>query len=265
MPRTDRNGFPPPRKSWGQHFLTNAHLAQQIAAAVPAAPGETILEIGPGRGALTRHLLAREGPLIVVEFDPLLAAHWQRQAGVECVAGDILQVGPALFTARGPLHLVGNLPYNLSSPILALLAQHAAPLRSLTIMLQREFAQRLLAPPGTGDYSALSVVAQNVWHWTKLCAVEPGAFTPPPKVDSLVLTAVPRPALAPDVLRRLTAIARAVFHARRKMLSNTLPSACGGDRARAQALLAEAGISPDTRPERVPPEVFLRWAEATVR
>ncbi|HNW92530.1 MAG TPA: rRNA adenine dimethyltransferase family protein, partial [bacterium] len=162
MPATN---FPPPRKAWGQHFLTNPSVAEAIVAAVPAAPGDTILEIGPGRGALTRPLLRRHAHLIVVEFDPLLVPHWQATAGVECVAGDILDVGPRLIAARGPLHLVGNLPYNLSSPILALCNREAAHLRSLTIMLQKEFAQRLLAAPGSKEYSALSVVAQCVWHW----------------------------------------------------------------------------------------------------
>lgn len=260
MPRPD---FPPPRKSWGQHFLTAPAVAAAIVNALPAPAGATVLEIGPGRGALTNLLRARGYKLIVVECDPKLVAYWRKIDGVECIAGDILQLGPELIAARGPLHLISNLPYNISSPLLALCARHANSLPSLTLMLQREFGQRLLAPPGGKDYSALSVVAQCVWRWEKILAVGRGSFTPPPKVDSVVLRGLPltpRPDAA--VLRKLEQLARAVFSARRKKLSNTLPHALGGDTDRARALLAATATPPDLRPERVPPEVWLLWARA---
>ena len=262
MPRTD---FPPPRKSWGQHFLTAPAVAAAIVAALPAVKGEQVLEIGPGRGALTNLLLTRGYRLTVVECDPKLVQYWRKQAGLECLAGDILQLGPELFADRGPLHLISNLPYNISSPLLALCSRHAASLLSLTIMLQHEFGARLLAPPGGKDYSALSVVAQCVWRWEKIIAVGRGCFKPPPKVDSIVLRGLPvNPCPEPAVLKKLEQVARAVFSARRKKLSNTLPHALGGDSERARALLALTGTSPDLRPERVAPEIFLAWARSLV-
>lgn len=256
----------PVRKSWGQHFIKNEATAAKIAALVPAAPGELVLEIGPGHGALTRPLQRRGFPLLLVERDPLLAKRWANQPGLELVVADILKSGGELLRQHGPLHVTGSLPYNISTPILFLLWEHAALVKSAVILLQKEVGERLLAKPGDKVYGSFSVCGQSVCAWERCLPLPPHEFVPPPKVQSLVLRATPRAGgISPGAFARLKSITRVVFQQRRKKLINTLPAALGGDKDRALQMLAAAGLTPDVRPERVPVETYIAWAETLVR
>jgi len=252
----------PVKKSWGQHFLNSEDTARQIVDFSPALAGETVLEIGPGRGALTRILSNRGFRLVLVERDPLLAARWKNAEGIELISGDILQTGSAVLQERGPLHIVGNLPYNIATPILFLLWHHTEYVRSAVITVQKEVGERLVSSSGCRNYSSLSVIAQAMWQWEKCLLLKPSDFTPPPRVDSLVLRGIPKTD-GPDkkILEKLEAITRALFHQRRKKISNTLPNLLDGNREAMQELLATTGTSSDIRPDKLEVATFLAWAE----
>jgi len=243
------------RKRFGQHFLEPAWVAKLVDAVHPAAD-ETFLEIGPGRGALTLPLAARVKRLIAVEIDRDLAADLSEEVPphVSVVPADFLALDlTALLAAeRLPVRVIGNLPYNVSSPILfRLLAAHDAGQRfsDATLMLQREVADRLVAQPGSGAYGVLSLQTTLHADVERLLALPPGAFRPPPKVTSAVIRFRFRSPAEdvgdPALFERLV---RGVFQLRRKTLQNALkPLLPPGTSAR--QVLDEAGIAPDRRPE----------------
>ncbi|WP_119354639.1 16S rRNA (adenine(1518)-N(6)/adenine(1519)-N(6))-dimethyltransferase RsmA [Azohydromonas sediminis] len=212
------------RKRFGQHFLVDAGVIDAIVAAVDPRPGDALVEIGPGLGALTAPLLARCGALTVIELDRDLAARLRQRSGLDVVEADVLTVDfAALAHERGqPLRIVGNLPYNISTPILFHLLDAAAHWRDAHFMLQKEVVARMAAAPGGKDYGRLTVMLQ--WR----CAVEPlfdvppQAFEPPPRVDSAVVRLrphVPPPAVDAE---RLGALVTVAFSQRRKLLRHTL-------------------------------------------
>ena len=209
--------------------------------AVQPKPGDFIVEIGPGEGVLTRPLLERAGALHVIELDRDLAA---RLEGERLVVhqGDALSFDFAQFP-RG-MRIVGNLPYNISTPLLFHLARHADRVRDMHFMLQLEVVERMVAATSTPDYGRLSVALQARFSMTKLFNVAPGAFRPPPKVQSAVVRLVP---LA-EPLRISDELLRRAFSARRKTLRNALP---GVD-------FAAAGIDPRLRPENLSPQDYAR-------
>jgi 16S rRNA (adenine1518-N6/adenine1519-N6)-dimethyltransferase len=253
------SGLPPPRKRFGQHFLEPAWVAK-IVASLNAAPTDRFIEIGPGRGALTRPLAALVSELVAVEIDRDLAAHLSTALGgritntVRVVTADVLTLDLASLIAREhlPARVVGNIPYNISAPILfSLFAASAggAVLRDATVMLQKEVADRLLAEPGTSEYGVLTVYAALHARTTRLLTLPPGAFRPPPKVTSTVVrlqfTPAPVDVGAPGVF---DALVRGAFAHRRKTLPNALRSAVetlGKDPA---ILIAAAGLDPRRRP-----------------
>jgi 16S rRNA (adenine1518-N6/adenine1519-N6)-dimethyltransferase len=213
------------RKRFGQNFLADPHYVRRIADAVAPRPGEIVVEIGPGLGALTAELIARAGRVIAVEIDRDLAARLRERYGhdeLELVVGDALAFD---FTALGrDLRVVGNLPYNISSPLLFHLAAQSEALRDLTVMLQREVVARMTAAPATADYGRLTVMLQATFAIERLFTVPPGAFRPVPKVDSAVARLVPlrdaRPSIADPA--RFERVVAAAFSQRRKTLRNAL-------------------------------------------
>jgi len=231
-----------PRKRFGQHFLHDPRVLARIVDAVAPAPGDILVEIGPGEGALTAPLLQRAGKLEVIELDRDLARRLRELPGVTVHEGDALEFDFARFPAG--LRLVGNLPYNISTPLLFHVARYAERVRDMHFMLQLEVVERMVAAHSTPAYGRLSVALQAHFRMEKLFNVSKGAFRPPPKVESAVVRLVPlekRLNIDEDLLRR-------AFSARRKQLRNALP---GLDFAR-------AGIDPALRPENLSPDDYAR-------
>jgi 16S rRNA (adenine1518-N6/adenine1519-N6)-dimethyltransferase len=255
------------KKSLGQNFLHERGVIEKILLAVDPKPGDRIVEIGPGQGALTLPMLDRHGALTAIEFDrdllePLAAAA-RAHGELTLLHADELSVDfTALAAAGGPagsdtrLRLVGNLPYNLSSPILFHALDHAPAIRDMHFMLQKEVVDRMAAGPGSKVYGRLSVMLQAECAVTPLFKVAPGAFRPAPKVDSAVVRLVPRPAGAAGIVdrARFAAVVRAAFGQRRKTLRNALGGLLDA------AAIEAAGLRPDARAEQVPVEGFVRLA-----
>jgi len=246
-----------PRKRYGQHFLHDRGVIAKIVAAVDPQPGDAIVEIGPGTGALTAPLLDRVARLEAVEIDRDLAARLEAEhPRLALHRGDVLRFDFARLPDR--LRVVGNLPYNVSTPLLFRLVEVADRLRDAHLMLQKEVVDRMVAAPSTSEYGRLSVMLQYRFEMRKLFDVKPGAFRPPPKVDSAVVRLVPKPAAA-LVARDRAALARVVtaaFTKRRKTLRNALAGVVdeGGLRA--------LGIDPRLRPENLGVPQYVAIANA---
>lgn len=233
------------------------------------SPGDTVIEIGPGRGALTDHLARSEARLVAVELDDDLAAELtarhREEPRVEIVHADVLAWDPAVVLRRPPVKVVGNIPYNITSPIVfRLLEWRPAPER-IVLMVQKEVADRLVATPGEKAYGALTVGVRAEADVERLFEVGRGAFRPVPNVDSTVVRIDPgaRPP-AGDTLRSLT---RAAFGMRRKQLQKILRTAPGYglEAAAAEAVLEGVGLRPQDRPEVVDPDTFVALARALER
>ena len=212
------------RKRFGQHFLVDGAIIDAIVDAIAPKPGEALIEIGPGLGAMTYPLLARCEQLTVIELDRDLAQRLRARPGIEVIESDVLQVDfDALAQARGQkLRVVGNLPYNISSPILFHLLGSAAQVVDQHFMLQKEVVERMAAGPGTKDYGRLSVMLQWRYDIESVLDVPPASFDPPPRVDSAVVRMLPLPD-APGVdPARLSELVRVAFSQRRKLLRHTL-------------------------------------------
>ena len=258
---TSYSGFSAPaKKSLGQHFLSDRDYIDSIVRAVNPKPDDLLVEIGPGQGAITFPLLRRHGRLTVIEFDrDLIAPLTAAAAGVgelTILNRDVLSVDFAELAGDGRIRLVGNLPYNISSPILFHALDHAAAIADMHFMLQKEVVDRMAAAPGSKVYGRLSVMLQAYCEVTSLFVVPPGAFRPPPKVDSAVVRLVPH---APQDIgiadrRRFADVVRAAFGQRRKTLRNALGGVC--DAAQFEA----AGVRPDARAEQLDVADFVRLA-----
>jgi len=251
----------PPKKNLGQHFLADRTYIDQIVMAVNPKPGDRLVEIGPGQGAITFPLLRRQGELTVIEFDrDLITPLMEASEGVgrlTIIHKDVLQVDfSKLAGDEGPLRLVGNLPYNISSPILFHALEHADAVRDMHFMLQKEVVDRMAAEPGSKVYGRLSVMLQAYCTVTSLFDVPPAAFRPPPKVDSSVVRLVPKPAadigIADGAL--FERVVREAFGQRRKTLRNALQLTCSG------ADIEAAGLRPDARAEQLEVAEFIRLA-----
>lgn len=248
-----------PKRRFGQHFLTDRHYIERIVAAIAPRPGDTMIEIGPGPGAITAPLLARLDHLHAVEIDRDLAAALRNRFAPQqftlheedVLAFDFARLG-------GPFRAVGNLPYNISTPFLFHLAAFAGQLIDGTFMLQKEVVDRMVAAPDTQAYGRLSVMLQYRFGMEHLFDVPPDAFTPPPKVDSAIVRMLPLPA---DRLRarddtRFAAMVTAGFGQRRKTLSNTLKPFL------AAAQIEALGINPKRRGETLSVAEFVRLSDA---
>ena len=247
------------RKRFGQHFLHDPEVLRQIVAAIDPQPGESLVEIGPGRGALTAPLLARAGTLTAIEIDRDLARELAQRFGaaLKLIVGDVLE---ADFTAlRGPgpaLRVVGNLPYNISTPLLFHLIAQRSAIRDMHFMLQREVVERMVAAPGSKSYGRLTVMLAPWVRVEALLEVPPHAFKPAPKVSSTVVRITPRGEAAfplPDPAR-FERIVRAAFSQRRKTLRNALKGLVE------EGQLRHLAIDPSLRPERLTPAQFALLA-----
>lgn len=265
---------PRARKRFGQHFLERAWIEKVILAIAPQ-PSDTFLEIGPGPGGLTRPLAAAARRVVGVEIDRDLAADLQASAApnLAVVQGDFLDLAPEALAGHlvpstggsAPIRIAGNLPYNAASPILfRLLELHEASLPDLhlvdaTVMLQREVADRLLAPVGSKDYGVLTVLVGRLARVDRLLDLPPGAFRPPPKVRSTVirLTFHPSDPLVRDPAA-FTAMVRAVFTRRRKTIANALLAYAPAVAAGTAEVLRQSAIDPHARPERLTRADFAR-------
>jgi 16S rRNA (adenine1518-N6/adenine1519-N6)-dimethyltransferase len=213
-----------PRKRFGQHFLVDTGVLDAIVAAIDPRPGQALVEIGPGLGALTQPLLERCERLTVVELDRDLAVRLRRNPALEVIEADVLTVDfAALAATRGAkLRIVGNLPYNISTPILFHLLGAAAQVEDQHFMLQQEVVERMAAGPGRKDYGRLSVMLQWRYHVEPLIEVPPEAFDPPPRVDSAVVRMIPWPAPAALDPLLFESLVAAAFSQRRKLLRHSL-------------------------------------------
>jgi 16S rRNA (adenine1518-N6/adenine1519-N6)-dimethyltransferase len=245
----------PPRKRFGQHFLTDAHYVARIIDAIEPCSGDNLVEIGPGLGALTGSLVERAQRITAIEIDRDLAARLRARFTPEQLAlheADALAFDFA--TLGADLRVVGNLPYNISSPLLFHLATFEERLRDIHVMLQREVVARMTAEPGTPDYGRLTVMLQARFAITRLFTVPPGAFRPPPKVESSVARLVPlgdaRPRIADEAL--FARIVAAAFGQRRKTLRNALAPLVEENALRA------VGIDPSVRGETLAVDDFVR-------
>jgi len=269
------SGFRPsgfrPRKRFGQHFLEPAWVDKLIAALDPA-PGETFLEIGPGRGALTRALAPRVARVVAVEIDRDLASDLPSRVppNVRVITGDFLEVDleTVLRDEARPLRVVGNLPYNVSSPILFRLlaaADEGRRFRDATVMLQREVADRIVAAAGTEGYGTLAVQVGLLADVDRLLVLPPGAFRPPPKVTSAVVRLrVRAPAADVGDPAAFERVVRGVFTQRRKTLLNAFRPVADSFGRSASQVLERAGLDPSRRPETLDVQEMARLSRAVL-
>jgi 16S rRNA (adenine1518-N6/adenine1519-N6)-dimethyltransferase len=246
-----------PRKRFGQHFLTATDVIDRIVRSIDPRPGDRLVEIGPGLGAMTGPLRERCDALTVVELDRDLAARLRRRGDLDVVESDVLKVDFRALAERlgGPIRVVGNLPYNISSPILFHLIEAAPQVVDQLFMLQKEVVDRMAAEPGRKDFGRLTVMLQWRYEIEHLFDVPPEAFDPPPRVDSAIVAMRPRAAPAPVSQALLGELVTVAFSQRRKLLRHTLGR-----------WLTERGYAGDfdvqRRAEEVPVADYLALAEA---
>lgn len=246
------------KKRFGQHFLHDPAVIRRIVDAVDPRPGDHLIEIGPGRGAITAPILARSGRLKVVEIDPDVIAELQavceQHSGLEIHLADALKTDYAALAPTGePIRLLGNLPYNISTPLLFHLLGQSALVQDMTFMLQKEVVDRMVAQPGGKDYGRLSVSLAARADVHALFEVGKGAFNPPPQVESAVVQILPRaPSFEVHDWKRFDLIVSAAFSQRRKQLANSLKQWVSPQQLRA------LDIDPKLRAESLAPEQFAR-------
>ena len=264
--RLDKPRLPRARRRFGQHFLEPAWVDKVIREIEPR-PSDVFVEIGPGRGALTRPLAARVKRLTAFEIDRDLTAMLQMNAppNVTVVEADILETPASALPSAQPIRVAGNLPYNVASPILFKLIEWSAsgvPLVDATVMLQREVAERLTADAGSKDYGVLTVLIRRSAAVQRLLVLPPGAFRPPPKVQSALVELrfhAPEPAVQDPAV--FTALVQAVFTRRRKTLANALGAFHPPKPMAASLALERAGLDGKRRPETLSIAEFARLAD----
>ncbi len=269
-----------PRKRFGQHFLTDGAIIDAIVRAIAPQPGQTMVEVGPGLAALTQPLVERLGHLTVIELDRDLAARLRSHPQLTVIEADVLKVNFKDIVTLPPingkkfaienkadetnhdaptrrLRVVGNLPYNISTPILFHLLTQVDVIEDQHFMLQKEVIDRMVAAPATSDYGRLSVMLQWRYAMENVLAVPPASFDPPPRVDSAVVRMVPR--VEPPLLdvARLSEIVQVAFSQRRKLLRHTLGQWLG-----AQGLTGTFDVQ--RRAEEVPVAEYVALAQATL-
>lgn len=254
-----------PKKHYGQHFLHERGIIERIVAAIAPQPGDRIVEIGPGEGALTLPLLDAARTLTAIELDaelidPLRVAA-QSRGKLTIIHADVLEVDFTALAGAGKLRLAGNLPYYVSSPILFHCLEHARAITDMVFMLQKEVVDRMAASPGSKTYGRLSVMLQLACKVEPLLRVPPGAFRPPPQVESAVVRLVPHAAPLDSQVdhAKVEAIVRAAFGQRRKTLANALSGVLDSEAIRA------AGIDPRARAETLSPAQYVQLAGADLQ
>jgi 16S rRNA (adenine1518-N6/adenine1519-N6)-dimethyltransferase len=247
-----------PRKRFGQHFLTDPDIIHGILNAIAPAANEHLVEIGPGRGALTRGLAGSNGQLTLVEIDRDLAAELEASCpDARVICADALRFDFSALDGQTGLRIVGNLPYNISTPLLFHLYAHLQCIQDMTFMLQEEVVDRICAGPGSADYGRLSIMSQYHCVGQKLFTVPPTAFSPPPKVMSAVISLSPSNKLprAADV-HCLEEVVLSAFSARRKTVRNAL------GKLLTDAEICAIDIDPGVRPAELSPGDYIRCADA---
>ena len=253
------------RKRLGQHFLHDRDVIRRIVDAIEPRPDDLIVEIGPGRGALTFPLLASGCELHVVEIDRDLAARLRSQAPhhsnlvvheADALELDLARIAPP----PRPLRVTGNLPYNISTPLVFRLLTALPRITDMHLMLQREVVDRMVSPPGTRTYGRLSVMVQLDCEVERVLRVGSGAFSPPPRVESAVVRLRPRPLAILDSAgrNRFETIVRSCFSKRRKTLRNALRGVCD------EQVIAASGLDPRARPEALSIDEFVVLAHASM-
>lgn len=259
------------KKSLGQNFLVDTNYQRRIVAALDAQPDDTVLEIGPGTGALTEHLAGSVACLVAIEKDDTLAraltARYAGRADVRIVNGDALQADlPALVGTAGTARIVGNIPYNITSPLIFRVLERANRPHRLVVMVQKEVADRIAAPPGDKQYGALSVGVRTVADVQRLFVVPRGAFRPAPNVDSAVLRIDPfwPPRLSVQDERDVRTLARVAFGWRRKQLQRILRDAPDYQLTPdvVEMIARKLDLLPAARPETISPDGFVALARA---
>jgi 16S rRNA (adenine1518-N6/adenine1519-N6)-dimethyltransferase len=251
------------KKRFGQNFLHDHHVIDNILAAVAAKPGDNIAEIGPGQGAITEGILkATDGHLNVIELDrdliPIIEGKFNHYPGFKINQGDALEFDFSQLTQEKPMKVVGNLPYNISTPLIFHLLEYHDRIIDMHFMLQKEVVDRIAAGPREKNYGRLSIMVQYYCDVYSLFVVKPGSFHPVPKVDSAVIRMVPYKELpfpAKDV-NVLEKVVRQAFSQRRKTLRNTLKGVISGEE------LESLGIDPSARPETLSVEEYVRISDA---
>ena len=246
------------RKRFGQNFLHDEHWIERIARTIDAKPGETVVEIGPGQAALTRKMIADAGHATAIEIDRDLAA-WLKETFPETltlIEADALKLDWNEVQSGKALRIVGNHPYNISSPLLFHLMTVADRVIDQHFMLQKEVVDRMVATPGSKVYGRLSVMLQYRYRMQKMFDVPPGAFTPAPKVTSSIVRMVPKKIdeLLPVDLERFSVIVAAAFNQRRKTLRNALAKLL------TEEDIKKVGVDPALRAEALDVEAFVRLA-----
>ncbi|MFM2208626.1 MAG: ribosomal small subunit methyltransferase [Pseudomonadota bacterium] len=247
------------RKRFGQHFLADSAIIDAIVREIAPRAGQAMVEIGPGLAALTQPLVERLGHLTVIELDRDLAARLRAHGQLEVIESDVLKVDFSALAQRiapgGRLRVVGNLPYNISTPILFHLLDHAAHIEDQHFMLQKEVIDRMVAAPATADYGRLSVMLQWRYEMENVLFVPPESFDPPPRVDSAVVRMVPRAAPAAVDVALLGELVQVAFSQRRKLLRHTL-----GRWLEARGFAGPVDVQ--RRAEEVPVHEYLALAQA---
>jgi 16S rRNA (adenine1518-N6/adenine1519-N6)-dimethyltransferase len=250
------------RRALGQHFLRDAGTARAIVNLLAPTASDLVVEIGPGEGALTDELARRCGRLIALEVDRALLDRLRRRLpSVEVLEADARtwDYGMLARPPGGRVLVVGNLPYSVSKPIVAALLEARAVIDAMALMLQREVAERLAAPPGSKVYGALSVLTQIVCDVEVALRVPPGAFRPPPQVESAVVRLTPRatPRVPAAIEARFREVVKAAFSSRRKTLANALAGGLGVPLGVAREAATTSGVDPGRRAETLAIEEFV--------
>jgi 16S rRNA (adenine1518-N6/adenine1519-N6)-dimethyltransferase len=258
-----------PKKRFGQNFLMDGGAAQRIArlSLLDVPDGSRALEIGAGTGALTAALLAQGARVTALEIDPQLVEILNDRSDLRdatIVQADALAFDYAEFASHGEWVAAGNLPYNVATPLMLLLIEMDRGPQRLTVMIQKDVADRLAARPGTPSYGSLSIAVQYAMRVERAFTLGPRAFYPPPKIDSTVVTMTrrERPAVEPRNLELFRKVVRAAFAYRRKTLANSLALALEFDRARIARAIAASLLSPESRGEQLDLNDFCRLADA---
>ncbi len=258
--------LPRAKKRFGQHFLTDPRILSRIADGLAITPTDTVIEIGPGRGALTEALLSRAGRVIAIEVDrdlvPILRSRWADDPRLMVVEGDVLEQDLGAL-ANGPFLLAGNVPYNITTPILFHALMRPRPARAV-YLVQLEVALRAAAAPNDEAFGALSVNLQAVAQVELLFRVPAGAFTPPPKVESAVIRVTPRldPVIEADEEEPYRLMVQGAFGLRRKQLKRVVRTLWSLDAEQAGGVVDRAGLDPEARPETLSPSDFAALLRA---
>ncbi len=249
------------RKRFGQNFLQDVAYQQRVASTIQVGKGDKLIEIGPGKGAITAHLLREHGALTAIEIDRDLSSTLQfkyADNGLSIIQGDALKVDFAEIAGNEKLAVIGNLPYNISTPLIFYLLASLKHINQMVFMLQKEVVDRIIAPPGDKTYGRLSVMAGLHLNAERLFNVPPGAFFPQPKVISSVVRLTPNGRkIEQGTQQRLARIVGAAFGQRRKTLRNAIK-----DQITEQQIIS-VGLDPKTRPENLSVEDFLSLAETS--